>query len=119
MPQNSVILTGSLRRKAQILSLRGDIKFREIRGNVDTRFRKFYQSPYEGMILAKAAVERMDYENKISEVISESICLPSAGQGAIALESRKNNDCILKIRGKKNLIIRFFYVVRRTTFGNK
>jgi len=102
LPKNSTILTGSLRRKAQILSLRQDINFQEIRGNIDTRFRKFYQSRYEGMILAKAGVERMDYEDKISEVISEDICLPAAGQGAIGLEIRENDDSVSEITDKLN-----------------
>ncbi len=102
LPKNSTILTGSLRRRAQILLLRQDINFQEIRGNIDTRFRKFYQSQYEGMMLAKAGIVRMGYEDKISEVISENVCLPAAGQGAIGLEIRENDNSVSEITDKLN-----------------
>ena len=102
LPKGCTLLTGSLRRRNQILLFRSDIKFQEIRGNIDTRFRKFYQSPYDGMILAKAGIERMGFENKISEVFSEDICLPAAGQGAIGIETRENDDSISEIAGTLN-----------------
>jgi len=101
LPKNSTIATGSLRRRAQILSFREDFNFVEIRGNVDTRIRKFYQSSMEGMILAKAGIERMGFDDKISEVLSEDICLPAAGQGAIGIEIRRDDELILEIA--KNL----------------
>ncbi len=97
LPENCVIATGSLRRRVQILSLRKDFSFIEIRGNIDTRLRIFHQLKADGMVLAKAGLERMDFLDEISEIISEDICLPAAGQGALGIEIRKNDEYMLKI----------------------
>ncbi|NVM02290.1 MAG: hydroxymethylbilane synthase, partial [Candidatus Helarchaeota archaeon] len=102
LPKNSTIATGSLRRRAQILSVREDFNFVDIRGNVDTRLTKFYQSSLQGIILAKAGVERMGFGDKISEVLSEDICLPAAGQGAIGIEIRKDDEAISEIARNLN-----------------
>lgn len=61
LPENCIIATGSLRRRIQILSVRKDFSFIEIRGNIDTRLRKFHQSKASGLILAKAGLERMGF----------------------------------------------------------
>ena len=92
IPENGTIVTGSFRRRVQILRIRQDLKFEEMRGNIDTRIKKFYSSDFDGMILAKAGVERMGYDNDVSEIISEDVILPSAGQGALGIELRKD-DC--------------------------
>ena len=102
LPQSAVIATGSLRRKAQLLHFRKDFKIVNLRGNVDTRFRKFYESSWDGMVLAYAGVKRMNYEDKITEIIPTEIILPAAGQGSIAMETRKDNTKVIEIIRKIN-----------------
>ncbi|MEN3039617.1 MAG: hydroxymethylbilane synthase, partial [Candidatus Kryptonium sp.] len=92
LPLNSVIATGSLRRRAQLLNMRPDFQFVEIRGNIDTRFKKFDESNWNGMILAYAGVKRMNYINRVSEIISTDVILPAVGQGAIAIEVREKDE---------------------------
>lgn len=91
LPDKTKIATSSLRRKAQLLNFRSDFEIVDIRGNIDTRIRKFDELDLNALILAKAAVERMDYQNRISEVLSVEIMLPAAGQGALAIEILKAN----------------------------
>ncbi len=95
LPLNATIATGSLRRRAQLMHFRSDFTIVELRGNVDTRFRKFDESEWDGMILACAGVKRMNYAERIAEIISSAILLPAVGQGAIAIETR-NDDIATK-----------------------
>jgi len=91
LPKNAKIATSSLRRKAQLLNFRNDFEIVDIRGNIDTRIRKFDESNFDALILAKAGVVRMGYQERISEILSVEIMLPAAGQGAVAIEILKKN----------------------------
>ena len=102
LPKNSIVATGSLRRRAQILSVRRDLKFEDIRGNIDTRLKKMFRSSMAALVLAKAGVKRMGLYEKVTEVIPEDICLPAAGQGAVAVETRKGDDQIFEIARNLN-----------------
>jgi hydroxymethylbilane synthase len=102
LPQNAVIATGSLRRRAQLLHFRSDFKFVDLRGNIDTRFRKFDESNWDGMVLAFAGVNRMNYIDRISQLIPTDIILPAVGQGAIAVEVREDDLEILDMVEKIN-----------------
>lgn len=102
LPLNSTIATSSLRRKAQLLHFRADFQFVDIRGNVDTRFKKFDESNWNGMVLAYAGIKRMGYTNRISELIPTDIILPAVGQGAIAVEIREDDTEIFEIVRKVN-----------------
>ncbi|CUS99526.1 hydroxymethylbilane synthase [Candidatus Kryptobacter tengchongensis] len=102
LPQNSIIATGSLRRKAQLLHLRSDFQFVDLRGNIDTRFKKFDESNWNGMVLAYAGVKRMNYTDRVSEVISTDFILPAVGQGAIAVEIRESDEKIFELVRKIN-----------------
>lgn len=102
LPQNAVIATGSLRRRAQLLHFRPDFKFVDLRGNIDTRFKKFDESNWDGMVLAFAGVNRMNYTNKISQLIPTDLILPAVGQGAIAIEVREDDHKILDMIEKIN-----------------
>ncbi len=95
LPKGAVIATGSLRRRAQLLHFRSDFKFVDLRGNIDTRFRKFDESNWDAMVLAFAGVSRMNYNDRIAELISTDIMLPAVGQGAIAVEVREDDVKIL------------------------
>ena len=104
LPKEAVIATGSLRRRAQLLHFRSDFKFVDLRGNIDTRFRKFDESNWDAMVLAFAGVRRMNYEGRIAELISTYIVLPAVGQGAIAIEVREDDVKILDLVRRINHI---------------
>ena len=82
----SVIGTSSLRRAAQILSLRPDLKIKNLRGNVETRLKKLDAGEFDAIILAAAGLKRLGYGSRIKQILSEII--PAAGQGALAIEIR-------------------------------
>ena len=86
--QGARVGTGSLRRQAQLLHIRPDLDFRDLRGNVDTRLRKVDSGEYEAILLAKAGLDRLGLSQRIAETLSPEVCLPAVGQGAIAVEAR-------------------------------
>lgn len=92
LPEGATIATGSLRRASQILHMRPDIKIVDIRGNVQTRLKKFAESKWDGMILARAGLERLKLKKHISSIIPSSHILPAVGQGALAIEISSKNS---------------------------
>jgi len=88
LPANPVIATGSLRRKAQIMVARPDAEVVDIRGNVNTRLQKFHDSDWDALIMAEAGMRRMGWVDKISGVLSIDEMLPAPAQGALAIETR-------------------------------
>lgn len=92
LKENAVVATGSLRRKAQLLHIRPDIKIVELRGNVPTRINKFLQSDWDAIILARAGVERLKLQKHISSIISKDFILPAVGQGALGIEIKAENN---------------------------
>lgn len=97
LPQGATVGTGSLRRKCQLKSIRPDLNVVDLRGNVPTRIKKFLQSDWGAIILARAGVERLNMEKYISSVISVDQILPAVGQGALGIEIKKTNKAIEKI----------------------
>lgn len=93
----AVIGTSSLRRKAQLLHYSQQFRFVDLRGNLDTRFRKLDNGEFDAVILASAGIERMGWEKRIAERISPEICLPAVGQGAIGIEIRANDQRIQEL----------------------
>ena len=83
--------TSSLRRKSQLLAIRKDLNYLDIRGNVDTRLKKLDDGEYDAIILAYAGIKRLGLEEKIKDVLNFSVCLPAVGQGAIGIETRKDD----------------------------
>ncbi len=86
--QGARVGTSSLRRQAQVLHIRPDLDFRDLRGNVDTRLRKVESGEYDAILLAKAGLDRLGVSQRISEILSPDVCMPAVGQGAIAVECR-------------------------------
>jgi hydroxymethylbilane synthase len=84
--------TSSLRRRAQLLRLRPDLDIRELRGNVDTRLRKVGDGEYDAIVLAKAGLDRLGLSQRISETFAPEVFMPAVGQGAIAVETRLNDN---------------------------
>lgn len=97
LPQGAKIGTSSLRRKAQLLNKRPDLKLVDLRGNINTRLHKMDTENLDGIILASAGVERLGWQDKIAEKLDFSICLPAVGQGSIGIEIRSDNEEIYQI----------------------
>lgn len=83
-----VIGTGSPRRRAQLLHVRGDLNVRDIRGNVETRLRRLSEGSYDAIVLAEAGLRRLGLTEHVTEVLPQTWMLPAIGQGALGLETR-------------------------------
>ncbi|HNY10079.1 MAG TPA: hydroxymethylbilane synthase [Candidatus Wallbacteria bacterium] len=99
LAKGASIGTSSMRRKAQLLYQRPDLKIVELRGNVNTRLKKLDEGQYDAIVLACASVKRMGWGERISQILDDRIIVPCCGQGALAIESRrgdKNIDALVK-----------------------
>ncbi|MEN2467172.1 hydroxymethylbilane synthase [Ornithinibacillus sp. FSL M8-0202] len=102
LPEGAVVGTSSLRRAAQILAERPDLEIKWIRGNIETRIRKLQEEDYDAIILAVSGLKRVGLnEDLITEYLEPDVCVPAVGQGALAIESREDdqelNDILAKI----------------------
>lgn len=88
LPEGAVVLTGALRRRAQILLRRPDLRVEPLRGNVDTRLRKWRESGAGGVILAGAGLGRLGLRDLPAHPIPPDVLIPAPGQGTLALEVR-------------------------------
>jgi hydroxymethylbilane synthase len=92
LPPVATLGTSSLRRRAQVLNYRPDLKLVELRGNVDTRLRKLDEQNLDGIILAEAGLARLGLAARITEILDQSWMFPAVGQGAIGLECRDSDS---------------------------
>jgi len=97
LPQAAKAATGSLRRRSQLLAYRPDLQIFDIRGNLNTRFRKFDESDLDAMILAYAGVERLGMAERISQLIPTDILVPAVGQGSVAVEIRTSDEDVAAV----------------------
>ena len=97
LPEFAVVATGSLRRRAQLLHFRPDITIIDLRGNVPSRIKKFLESEWDAIILARAGVERLNLKKHISSFIPKEEILPAVGQGALGIEIREDNKAVEEI----------------------
>jgi len=88
LPHGATIGTGSPRRAAQVVGLRGDLRCVPIRGNANTRIGKVHDGEFDAVILAYAGLERIGYLDAITQVFEPEEMLPAPGQGALAVECR-------------------------------
>ena len=102
LKKNSVIGTSSFRREFQLKRARPDLKFKLIRGNIDSRIKKIYGNKYDAIILAKAGLKFLKMTRFITQEFDCNKIIPSAGQGIISLQSRKNDNKINKLLEKVN-----------------
>ncbi|MCW4005319.1 MAG: hydroxymethylbilane synthase [Candidatus Bathyarchaeota archaeon] len=91
LPKGAVIGTGSLRRLAQVKNMRPDLEVKAIRGNVDTRIQKVQSGEFDGIIIAKAGLERMHLTRHITEEFTVEEFPSAPGQGALAIVAKKTN----------------------------
>lgn len=92
LPLAAVVATGSLRRRAQILHRRPDLKVTDVRGNVETRLRKLREQNLDATILAQAGLERLGLADVVTEILDPAWMLPAVGQGALGLECREDDS---------------------------
>lgn len=97
LPSGAVVGTSSLRRAAQILAARPDLRTESLRGNVDTRLRKALAGQYDAIILAGAGLTRLGLENNVTEWLSLDAMLPAPGQGALAVQCRAGDQLTLQL----------------------
>ena len=97
LPEGAKVGTSSLRRKAQLLNKRPDLNIQDLRGNVNTRMRKLKEENFDGIILAAAGVERMEWKEAITEELPYDLCLPAVSQGVIAVETRSDDPEIIAL----------------------
>lgn len=98
LPQGAKVGTGSLRRRSQLLARRPDLVIEPIRGNIDTRLRKLRDGEYTAIILAMAGLKRSGlFDASTMSAIPPEIMLPAAGQGALALQCRRDNGKVKQI----------------------
>lgn len=116
LPARAKIGTSSLRRKSQLLRFRKDLEIIDLRGNLDTRIKKLNTTDLDGIIVAYAGAKRLNFEHLISETISNEIILPAAGQGAIAIEIRKNDIDVYRIVEKLNQKESWFSIMAERSF---
>ncbi len=102
LPEGAVVATGSLRRRAQLLHFRPDFKVVELRGNVPTRIKKFLESDWDAIILARAGIERLKLKKFISSIIPKDVILPAVGQGALGIEINAKNKFAFELAQSLN-----------------
>lgn len=98
LPKGAVVGTSSIRRKAQLIAFRLDLKIKDLRGNVDTRIKKVRSGQYDAIIMAKAGLKRMDLLEHVTQDLSTDVFVPSVGQGAIAVVARPDSPATEYLR---------------------
>ena len=99
---NSIVGTSSYRREYQLKKKRSDLKYKLIRGNVDTRIKKLEDGEYDAILLSKAGVDALQLNHKISQEFKVEELIPCAGQGIIAVQCRKNDEVMQNLLEKIN-----------------
>ena len=96
-PVKSIIASGSTRRKAQFLEVRSDLEFRDLRGNIETRLNKLKTEGWDGIIMAAAALHRLNMSDQITRYLDPLQFVPAVGQGAIGLEIKQGREELEKL----------------------
>jgi len=102
LPAGSRVGTSSLRRRAQLLTLRPDLEVAELRGNVPTRLKKVDEGRVHAAILAAAGLHRLGAQQHITAYLDAPAWLPAAGQGAIAIQTRAEDARMFELARSLN-----------------
>ena len=97
LPQGAKVGTSSLRRRAQLLAVRPDLKIHDLRGNVNTRLAKLDAGEFDAIVLAAAGLKRLGLGERIRTILPRSMILPAVGQGTLAIECRADDMRILEL----------------------
>ena len=108
LPQGARVGTSSLRRSAQLLNLRPDLRIETMRGNVDTRLRKLETEGIDAIVLAAAGLNRLELNQMITEYLEPHRMLPAVGQGALGIETRIDdsytNETVATLNHKPTMV---------------
>lgn len=96
LPEGAIVGTSSLRRRSQLLAMRPDLNVRDLRGNVNTRLKKYHEGDFDAVILAVAGLERLGFGDEISLRLEDDVFIPAVGQGALVIESRADRKDLLE-----------------------
>lgn len=97
LPDGANVGTSSLRRSCQIRHARPDLNVRDIRGNVGTRLRKLDEGQYDALVLATSGLTRLQLEDRIRSRLAPAQLLPAIGQGALGIETRRDDAEVLSL----------------------
>lgn len=92
LPKGAVLGTGSKRRIAQLRSIRPDLRFKAIRGNIETRISKIETEALDGVVLAAAGLHRLDLSHRITAYLEPETLIPAPAQGALAIQHRAADE---------------------------
>jgi hydroxymethylbilane synthase len=98
LPHGATVATGSMRRRSQLLWQRPDLRLVDLRGNLDTRWRKFQAGDFDAMILAAAGVRRLGWSERVTEFLRPADFLPAVGQGIVGVEVRAGSPAEALVR---------------------
>ncbi len=96
LPPGARVGTSSLRRQAQLRRVRPDVVPADVRGNVETRIRKLDEGEFDAIVLARAGIERLGLEERITETFEPAVMLPAVGQGALVVETRVDDRQVME-----------------------
>ena len=99
LPEGARVGTASLRRQAQLLALRPDLRIELLRGNVDSRLKRVADGEFEAILLAASGLNRLGYSDRIRALLSVEDFVPAPGQGALALQTREGDAPAIEVWG--------------------
>lgn len=94
LPRAAQIGTGSPRRRAQLLRIRPDLRFVEVRGNVETRLRRLEEGAVDALVLARAGLERLGFTSSITQNFATEVMLPAVGQAIVGVTCRDDDELV-------------------------
>jgi len=97
LPQGAKVATGSIRRRSQLLKIRPDLQITDLRGNIDTRLKKLKSQNLDAIIMAKAAIIRLDLDNVKYQDFNPEDMIPGVGQGAVGIQVREDDEEVVII----------------------
>ncbi len=116
LDETDIVATSSLRRKAQLLNFNNKLTVVDIRGNVDTRLQKMDDGYCTAMVVAAAGLQRLGFQDKITEILDPKIMAPAVSQGAIAIEIRNDDPDIESMVSEINHVPTFMAVKAERVF---
>ena len=99
LPRGARVGTCSLRRRCQLRARYPHLRFDDLRGNLGTRLGKLDGGEFDAIVLAVAGLRRLNCDARITEIFAPEMCLPAAGQGALALECRADDNAMRELLG--------------------
>lgn len=97
LPSGAKVGTSSLRRTVQLRAVRPDLEYVPLRGNIDTRLKRCEEGVIDAVVLAYAGLRRIGRGDEITELLPPEVCLPAAGQGALGIEIRADDEGMLNL----------------------